>query len=302
MVEGARNDEVSFEDPRAVRAALERASPELVIHAAAHATVPLASAERDTIVRANVGASRSLLEGLLEAPKPVAFLVLSTERVFAPNSTFAAFGEDAPLGSVDPYGDSKAAMERDLEAFLALANQGRPSVAIARLVNVLGGGDVTPGRLVPDVMTALAEGRAPSLRQPDATRSYLHVADVVAGLVALGTGLLSQPKTHTGRWNFGGSPESIWSSAALAEDLRAVWEGGSPVGRAPHGPVRNLSSERAARMLGWAPRMRGVALLSALVHWYRPFHGGAPSANLRALCVDQLRAARLEVRALPTRT
>ena len=156
-------------------------------------------------------------------------------------------------------------------------------LATVRAGNVIGGGDWAEDRLVPDLMRAAFAGRPAVIRNPDATRPWQHVLDVLAGYLQVGARLLRGEAG--GAWNIGPMAEGnvrvrdiVSAIEAKIPGLEADLAAGGP----PESRLLQLDSSKALRELGWKPRWEGE-MLDRTIDWYRAFHDGG-----RAISAQQL--------------
>ncbi|MEM0944639.1 MAG: CDP-glucose 4,6-dehydratase, partial [Pseudomonadota bacterium] len=168
-------------DPAAISQAVADADPEIVIHMAAQPLVRQSYADPVETYGTNVMGTVHLLEALKPAPAG-RILVVTSDKVYENDETGRAFAEGDRLGGHDPYAASKAATEIVVASYRrSFFAEAGVALATARGGNVIGGGDFSADRLVPDIARALAAGRPVELRNPQATRPWQHVLDCLSG-------------------------------------------------------------------------------------------------------------------------
>jgi CDP-glucose 4,6-dehydratase len=286
-----RSHLVDIVDAGAVRAVVADARPELVLHMAAQPLVRAGYADPARTFAVNVQGTVNLLDALADVPAPQAVLVVTTDKVYRNDGTGRRFVESDPLGGEDPYAASKAAAEMVVEAYANSRLRDVP-LATARGGNVIGGGDWSADRLVPDVWRALHAGRALQLRYPAATRPWQHVLDCLSGYFCFLEALANSPEAPRAL-NFGPAPDDAAVTVAdVAEVMGAAlglerpWET-APGTHPKEAPALALDSAAAAASLGWYPRLPGIEALAWTADWYRGFDAGTPA---RALSLAQLSA------------
>ncbi len=267
-------------DESALRRALAAPQPAIVIHMAAQPLVARGyEAARET-VEVNVMGTLHLLEAGRATPAGRAVVVVTSDKCYRNEGEPRGFRESDPLGGHDPYAASKAAAELLAAAWRDSFFSGGPpdrrrvALATARAGNVIGGGDWSPGRLVPDVVRALLAGEPVALRNVDAVRPWQHVLEALASYLELAERLVRQPDEVAGAWNFGPDEDSHRTVADLVERLVELW--GDPVPWMPDGRPRIpedrhlwLDSTRARERLGWRPRLSFDETLQWIVEWHR---------------------------------
>jgi CDP-glucose 4,6-dehydratase len=275
-------------DPASVRAAVEEARPEVVVHLAAQPIVRRSFEDPPGTFATNVMGTAHVLDALRTAPDARVAVVVTSDKCYEPRADGAPCREGDPLGGADPYSASKACAE-----LVAAAHQrsfpGAPVVATARAGNVIGGGDWADDRLVPDAMRAALAGGDLVVRNPDAVRPWQHVLCPLSGYLALAERLWDDPAA-AGAWNFGPDPGDELPVHAIAERVCALWGEGlawraEPRDGPPETAVLRVDSTKARDGLGWAPAWGLDDALAATVDWFRAVAGGE---DARSLCRAQL--------------
>jgi CDP-glucose 4,6-dehydratase len=282
-----------FSDIRDVSALadlIRSAEPDIVFHLAAQALVrkgyrsPLATFETNLMGTVHV------LEALRESRSVRAAVIVTTDKVYRDTKSVVAHREDDPLGGLDPYSASKAASELAIECYREsyLSGQGI-AVASARAGNVIGGGDWSEDRLIPDAVRAWQDGRALVVRRPDAVRPWQHVLEPLFGYLILARHLWHRP-TLAGAYNFGPDGGEAVTVRDLIELARTVYgEGEVDYRDGSEGPHESawlaLNATKAAEMLGVMPKLTLVETVKRTMAWYRA-HGSGTHA--RALCEAEI--------------
>lgn len=284
-----------LKDRGAVAKAVAAARPAVVLHMAAQALVRASYADPVETFRTNVMGTVHLLDALRDCEELEAALIVTTDKVYANHDQGRDFVEEDPLGGHDPYSASKAAAEIATASYAASFFGARGvRVATARAGNVIGGGDWSEDRLIPDVWRAAAKGEAVALRYPAATRPWQHVLEPLAGyfiyLEALAGGEEVPPAL-----NFGPYPEE---NATVADVAEAMGEA-LGVGRAwrrdekpgpPEMKLLSLDASRAVAALGWQPRLRSRQAIEWTAHWYAERDQGADPVSLCNAQIEQYEA------------
>jgi CDP-glucose 4,6-dehydratase len=271
-------------DLPAVLAAVEWARPEVVFHMAGLATIQIGLEDPVGTYTANVIGTANVLEAIRRTGHPRVVVSVTTDKVYLDQGSEWAYREDDRLGGGDPYSSSKVCQELVTGAFRdsLLADRGI-AVATARAGNVIGGGDWTPGRLVPGLVQAALAGTPLIVRAPDAVRPWQHVLNPLEGYLLLAERLWDDP-TYATAWNFGPDQEDSRPVAWIVERLRSRWPGELTVEVADERPlhesaVPRVDSTRARTRLGWNPPWDLAAAIDATVDWYVGHRDGRdPSA------------------------
>jgi CDP-glucose 4,6-dehydratase len=277
-------------DADAVAAVVADAQPEVVLHLTAQTSVQRSLLSPAESFEINVLGTVHLLNALRVVPGLNAVLVVTTDKVYADIPDGKARREADRLGGRDPYSASKAAVELATAAMAQsfLAPNG-VAVGTARAGNVIGGGDFSPGRLVPDVVNAARSGQTLTLRNPESQRPWQHVLDCLSGYLAYAAALATDPTTPRAL-NFG--PGSA-TNPTVGEIANAMLEAlgvpdawsyvPRPEMRETH--MLRLDSTLARRTLGWTDRLPGQRMIAETAAWYRAW---ARDADMRAVTLRQI--------------
>lgn len=276
--------------PEELAAVCRRADPEIVIHMAAQSLVRRGYRAPAETFATNVEGTGNLLEALERRQGLRAVLVVTSDKCYRNDGTGTPFREDDTLGGDDPYSASKATQEIVAQGWsrgLYQTRDGAPRLATARAGNVIGGGDRSEDRIVPDLFRALAAGRPLVLRNPTATRPWQHVLDVLAGYLAycealVGAGDASLPRALNfgPRRDAGGDRTVAWLAETTLGMLRETgidapgWvQDGEPGPR--EAASLSLDAGLARTVLGWE------ALLGQdeAVRWTAEWHGATLSGT-----------------------
>lgn len=272
-------------DGERLRAAVQASGPELIVHMAAQPLVRRSYAEPIATWDTNVMGTANLLEAARWCESVRAVIVVTTDKCYENNGWAWGYRENDRLGGHDPYSASKAAAELVVDSYRRsfLSTRG-VLLASARGGNVVGGGDWSVDRLVPDAARAAAEGRALHVRAPGSTRPWQHVLDCVGGYLSLGRRLLEGDTRCATGYNFGPQPASNITVADLLARLSRAWpeldwRAEAPTGDSPHeAAFLYLDSAKARHELQWTPKWDIEATIAATAEWYRAVQGDPASA------------------------
>jgi CDP-glucose 4,6-dehydratase len=279
-------------DPAAVAALVRAVRPEIVFHLAAQALVRASYREPLETFATNVMGAAHVLDGLRGLDTVRVAVMVTTDKVYRNSEWPWPYREDDVLGGRDPYSASKAASELVIAAYrdAFLSAQG-VAVASARAGNVIGGGDWSEDRLLPDAVRAWHEGEVLEVRRPLAIRPWQHVLEPLAGYLALAQKLWEQPAL-AGAYNFGPESSEAETVRGVMELARAAHGAGEVhYGAGDEGPheagLLALETAKARTVLGVAPRWTLAQAISRTIAWYRAQHQGA---DARALCYADISA------------
>lgn len=259
-----------------LEAALTATNPEIILHLAAQPLVRRSYAEPLETYQTNVMGTANLLQAARHCAALQAILVVTSDKCYDNQTWHWGYRETDTLGGYDPYSNSKACQELVVSAFRQSYLQDKGVViATARAGNVIGGGDWSEDRLIPDAMRAHAAHACLTIRSPQATRPWQHVLEPLAGYLVLAEQLSANPCLASG-WNFGPRDSDVRSveevlkltSQCLTGGLQ--WQVDTSV--QPHeARLLKLDCSKSISVLGWKPHW---GLEQALVHtcdWYSHF-------------------------------
>ena len=202
-------------DAPLLESTLSQYRPEVVFHLAAQPLVRLSYREPKRTFETNVIGTLNLLEALRRTDSVGSAVIVTSDKCYENRNTPRPYRESEPMGGYDPYSASKGCAELLTaswrRSFFAPGGSGdcRTAVASARAGNVVGGGDWSADRLVPDCIRALEAGEPIGLRNPGAVRPWQFVLEPLAGYLMLAEDLWSAPETCCEGWNFGPDPEQM---------------------------------------------------------------------------------------------
>ena len=257
-----------------VRDALAGADPEFVFHLAAQSLVKESYRDPLGTYATNVLGTAAVLEACRELKGLRCAIVVTSDKVYENRGTGRPFEEGDRLGGHDPYSNSKACAELVVESFRESFFGRGPPLATVRAGNVIGGGDWSADRLIPDCVRALAAGKPVSLRYPDAVRPWQHVLEPLCGYLMLAETLAAAPESAPRAVNFGPDAASFCRVRDVVDAFSARFGGGpgwerDATAHAAESQTLTLSSWLAERALGWRPRLGIAEALAWTADWYR---------------------------------
>ena len=284
---------LDIREPAALASAVENCRPDVVIHMAAQSLTRRSYREPVATMSTNVAGTVNLLEALRGIAGLECVLVVTSDKVYRNDNRGDAFAESAPLGGDDPYAASKAAMEMVTAAWArSFFDDADVPVATARAGNVLGGGDFSDDRLVPDIWRAVDEGRDLVLRYVEATRPWQHVLDLLTGYLVYVQALAGEDRKDVpSSLNFGPAAGESMTVRAVAETMLDALGGDTAIAAEEPSLAEKsalaIDSSEARRTIGWAPHLDMQATLEWTAEWYRGFRAGTAPRTLTRGQVDR---------------
>lgn len=267
-------------DRQRLETELESFQPDYVFHLAAQPLVRRSYEIPAETFEINAVGTANLLEAVSRLKKKCTVLVITTDKVYENKEQDRLYHEEDALGGYDPYSASKACTELVVSSFRnSFFHPGKVAVhekaiASVRAGNVIGGGDWSRDRIIPDIVRALSQRQEIEVRYPLAVRPWQHVLEPIDGYLLLGGILDKQPKVYSKAYNFGPLPEGHLSVKELVETAIAVWGSGSwKDGATPDMPheagLLKLDISRAMNELDWRPKLDARQAIRWTLEWYR---------------------------------
>lgn len=283
---------VDIRDLGALRARVKEIRPECAFHLAAQPLVRLSYQDPVGTFSTNVLGTVHVLEALREVSSLLSAVVVTSDKCYENREWAWGYRESDPMGGHDPYSGSKGCTELVTASYGHSFFQGTDAarIATARAGNVIGGGDWSPDRLVPDVLRSFSEGKPVVLRYPEAIRPWQHVLEPLGGYLELARQLATGAQKGGGGWNFGPKESDVRTVLEVVEALARHWGGKAEyrvesAGQPHEAGLLKLDCSKASRHLGWRPKMDLDRALALTVAWHKAW---AHSANMTRLTREQL--------------
>ena len=287
---------IDVRDPAAVAAVVRETQPQIVLHLAAQALVRASYRQPLDTYATNVMGTAHVLDAIRAVDSVRAAVMVTTDKVYRNREHAYPYREDDALGGHDPYSASKAASEIVVASYRDSYLQERGvAVATARAGNVIGGGDWSDDRLIPDAVRAWQSGTPLMIRSPQSIRPWQHVLEPLAGYLRLAERLWSDPAL-AGSYNFGPHTHEAATVGAVITLAREAYGRGEWVcGVADEGPHEAgwlaLEVAYARTQLGVQPRWALAQTVQRTMTWYRRLREGADASALCAADIDDFEAA-----------
>lgn len=279
-------------DASRLQSALLAAAPEIVLHLAAQPLVRYSYVAPVETYEVNVMGTVNLLEAIRQASSVKAVLNVTTDKCYENREWSKPYTEDEALGGYDPYSSSKACSELVTSAYRRSFLEAREiAIGSARAGNVIGGGDWSADRLVPDFLRAIDSGQELRIRYPQAIRPWQHVLEPLSGYLQLAEKLYVENAAFAEAWNFGPEDADARPVQWIADNLCSRIPGASwrrEETTQPHeAGTLKLDSSKAKQRLGWRPRWNLEQALAHTVDWHLAWRQGT---DMQAFSLQQIAA------------
>ncbi len=283
---------VDIRDAAAVAAVVRDAEPDIVLHLAAQPLVRASYRNPLYTYATNVMGTAHVLDALRGAANLRSVVIVTTDKVYRNQEWVYPYREGDALGGHDPYSASKAAAEIVTASYRdAFLREQGVAVATARAGNVIGGGDWSDDRLIPDAVRAWQSGALLAIRRPQSVRPWQHVIEPLAAYLRLAEALWHDP-AKAGAFNFGpATADAATVGEVVALARRAYGRGDWACGDGSEGPHEAgwlaLEVAHARVALGVTPQWRLEEAVTRTMHWYRAVADGD---DARSLCIADIDA------------
>lgn len=270
--------------------------PEIVFHLAAQPLVRLSYDIPAETYEVNVMGTINIMEAIRHTPEVKVGVMITTDKCYDNNEQIEGYVETDPFGGYDPYSSSKGACEIAIQSwrrsFFNPADYGvkhHVSLASVRAGNVIGGGDWSKDRIIPDCIRALEDGKPIDIRSPQSVRPWEHVLEPLSGYMLLARKMWEAPTEYCEGWNFGPEENSVSTVWEVATEMIQHYGAGRlrdiSADSAPHeAKLLMLNITKAKQRLGWAPRLSRTRCIAMVVDWYKKY----PHEDVYDLCVREI--------------
>lgn len=256
--------------------------PDFVFHLAAQPLVRLSYQIPAETFEVNAIGTANLLDGVKLISKKCSVVLITTDKVYHNNEWEYPYRENDRLGGYDPYSASKACAELLIDSYrnsffnIKEYNRHFKGIAVARAGNVIGGGDWSKDRLIPDIVRALIKGETITIRNPNAVRPWQHVLEPVIGYLSLGHYLHQNPFGYAQAYNFGPHAQDALSVEQMLNLAINAWGSGKYTIEIENNQLHEagllkLDISKVAAQLNWHPKMNAQQTVQFTIDWYANF-------------------------------
>jgi len=278
-------------DREALKKAVLDFQPDFIFHLAAQPLVRLSYEIPSETFEVNAIGTANLLDSIRLLNKKCNVILITTDKVYHNNEWEQPYKESDRLGGYDPYSASKACCELVIDSYknsffnTAKYDQHKKAIAVGRAGNVIGGGDWSKDRLIPDIAKALNENRDIVIRNPKAIRPWQHVIEPLFGYLELGVKLNLDQSKYAQAYNFGPNINDALSVEEMVVKSIKSWGAGAynleVNSNNPHeGGLLKLDITNATKDLNWKPIFNANTAVERSMNWYKNFYNNIPAMNL----------------------
>jgi len=257
---------------------IKKVEPDLIFHLAAQSLIYDSYKKPYFTYEVNTLGTLNILESVkeLNSNKIKALICITSDKCYADSFSTKGFKETDKLGGEDPYSGSKASAEIIINTYKKSFFDKKImkcGIASARAGNVIGGGDWSPNRLIPDSINAITKNKIIHIRNPNYNRPWQHVLEPLYGYLILGEKLFKNPNRYSEAWNFGSEKNTVTNVLSIVKKIVNVWG---------HGKIKvkknqkyyeqtnlQLNIEKSKKILKWKPKLSISQSVKITTEWYK---------------------------------
>ena len=259
-------------------------NPDIVFHLAAQPLVIQSYLDPLETYRTNVIGTANLLEAMKNIDSIKSAVIITTDKVYKNHEKNTYYSEDSSLGGYDIYSSSKACCEILTESyrnsFYNLKYYGKNHnllIATARAGNVIGGGDWSKNRLIPDLIKSAISSNPVEIRSPKSVRPWQHVLDCISGYLILAKSLYNHKTELSSAWNFAPDKEEVFDVETISSTSKNCWKDISYTiadseNKFHEANLLMLDNLKAKTKLGWIPKWNTKKSVFKSIQWYKDFY------------------------------
>ncbi len=276
-----------IEDLNKMKNIINRTKPDFVFHLAAQSLVKKSFLDPINTWKSNTFGTLSLLESLKKMKKKVVVVLITSDKSYRNLELNRGYKENDLLGGEDPYSGSKGATELLINSYVKSYFNNRNCnvlIAVARAGNVIGGGDWSPDRLIPDCIKSWQKNKKVLIRNPNSTRPWQHVMEVLYGYMLLAINLNKNKKNHGEAFNFGPALRDKMRVIEVVKKMKINWKNASwkitKNKRFKESKLLQLNSNKSKKILKWNCILSSRHTIKLVTHWYKNFYNKKDLENI----------------------
>ncbi len=257
---------------------IKKIQPDFVFHLAAQALVSTSLSDPLDTFKTNIIGSASFLESLRDIQSINSAVFVTSDKCYHNQEWVWGYREEDKLGGKDPYSASKASAEIIFNSYLkSYFDTSKLGLASARAGNVVGGGDWSKDRLIPDCIKAINSNKKINIRSPKSNRPWQHVLEPLSGYLSLSKKLSINKKKYTGSYNFGPDNKNIKNVEEIVKMIINEYGKGKYKIKKnslslKESNLLQLNCDKAKNVLNWYPKWDIYKTIEETVYWYKNYN------------------------------
>lgn len=284
---------IDIRDSKKLLKVIKTFKPDYIFHLAAEAIVKRAYENPKRTWEINTIGTINILESLKHLKNNVASVIITSDKVYKNFELNRGYKENDILGGLDPYSASKAAADYAVQSYInnGLSSKKNLKIAIARAGNVIGGGDWSFSRIIPDCVRSWSKNKPVKIRNPNSTRPWQHVLDVLYGYIILAVILKKNKKVNGEAFNFGPRIEKKREVINVVKAMQKYWPRSKIIVKKEkifkESKLLQLNSAKAKKILKWNCSMNLKQTINLTINWYKKYYFSPQ--NLFSYSMEQIK-------------
>ena len=274
-----KNIKLDVRDKKAIVKAFKQIQPDFVFHLAAQSLVKTSYNFPELTFNTNAIGTLNILEALRNLKKKCTVVLITSDKSYKNIEISRGYKETDIIGGEDPYSSSKGCAELIIRTYVNsfFTKENRVRIAVARAGNVVGGGDWSKDRLIPDCIKSWVKNRTVLIRSPYSTRPWQHVIEIIYGYLVLAKNLNKNQKLHGEIFNLGPAQKANYSVIQVLRYFRQSWEKckwkiAKHKSLEKESKLLKLNSNKAKKILKWKTNLNLRETLEMTLSWYRSYY------------------------------
>ena len=267
-------------DFKSLNSKINEIKPDYIFHLAAQSIVRTSYEEPINTFKTNVIGTINLLESLKTLTNKCNVILITSDKCYENVEWIWGYKETDKLGGSDPYSASKAATEISIKSYIDsfFPSDSNIKISIGRAGNVIGGGDWSESRIIPDAIKAWSKDEMLVLKNPNSTRPWQHVLEPLSGYIILAQKLSQNKELHGEAFNFGPKSDQNFTVHKVIEEISKYWQGSewSSVKKSKNkfyeAGLLKLNCDKAQHMLGWTSSLDFHETIKYTAEWYVSYY------------------------------
>jgi CDP-glucose 4,6-dehydratase len=261
-------------DKKKLKNFIRSSKPQIIFHLAAQPLILESYKKPYLTYTVNSMGTLNVLETVRETNSVKSLICVTSDKCYESNYSTKGFKENDKLGGKDPYSGSKASAEIMIKSYQeSFFKYKKCGIASGRAGNVIGGGDWSENRLIPDAVNSIIKGKTINIRNPNFNRPWQHVLEPLYGYLLLGEKLFNKPKTYSGPWNFGTKKNTVTNVLEIVKEIVKFWGKGKITFKKNQKYYEQtnlqLNIEKSMKILKWKPSYTIAKSVQITAEWYK---------------------------------
>ena len=261
-------------DKKKLKNFIDTSKAQVLFHLAAQPLILQSYKKPYLTYTVNAIGTLNVLEAVRENNSVKSLICINSYQCYESNYSNKGFKENDRLGGIDPYSGSKASAEIMIKSYQeSFFKHKKCGIASGRAGNVIGGGDWTENRLIPETINSIIKNKTIYIRNPNFNRPWQHVLEPLNGYLILGEKLFKQPKTYAGPWNFGTKKNNVTNVLNIVNEIVKFWGKGQVNSKKnqKYCVQKNLklNIDKSVKILKWVPKYSITKSVQITTEWYK---------------------------------